>query len=306
MTTLDCWRCGHPSLDTDAFCESCGSPLVTATARRAEQTTGSAAAVSDVGLRRERNEDAFALASSAGRTTLVVCDGVASTPSAGTAASLAARTVLATLTNEEGARVRHPAEVAQRLRDALAVAQRVVSDLALTDPDTSPVDADESREGAPSTTCVAAVVTGSSVQVVSLGDSRAYWLPDSGEQRLLTIDDSEAGAGLSGTSTGAGGATPLSRRLTRWIGADDTGTPPRVHLLDVDAPGVLLLCSDGLWQYFDGPGALSELLTTAAPPDIEPLDLARRLVAAAVSAGGGDNITAAVLPLRPSPVAVEG
>ena len=80
MNAVSCRTCGHPAICTDAFCEACGNPLLTATAARAEQVSGSAAAVSDIGLRRERNEDAFALSSSADRASVVVCDGVASTP----------------------------------------------------------------------------------------------------------------------------------------------------------------------------------------------------------------------------------
>jgi len=306
MTATSCRRCGHAALDADAFCEACGAPLVTATAHQAAQAEGRAAAASDIGLRRERNEDAFALASSTERTILVVCDGVASTPSAGSAAALAARTVLATLTAGHASQLRQPAEVAQLLREALNVAHRVVSDLAVSDPLVATADRDETRDGAPSTTCVVAVALGTSVLVASLGDSRAYWIPQSGEERLLTTDDSEPEALLALQAAVPGRATPLTRHLTRWIGADDSGAPPRVHLLEVDGPGVLLLCTDGLWQYFDRPGALAALVASDSTAPSSALDVAHRLVAAALSAGGGDNVTAAVLPLDPGPTVAVG
>jgi len=299
MNAVSCRTCGHPAICTDAFCEACGNPLLTATAARAEQVSGSAAAVSDIGLRRERNEDAFALSSSADRASVVVCDGVASTPSAGSAAALTARTSLATLTAGLASGVRSPVELAALMRSSLSLAHTVVSELSRSDAPGILVDPADPRDGSPSTTCVAAVAVGTTVLVTGIGDSRAYWVPAGGQEQLLTVDDTEPGAVLAPQPTSAGRSTVLTRHLTRWVGADDPGGPQRVNLLEVASPGVLVLCTDGLWQYFDRPGDLAALIGPQPVERDDGLAVARRLVAGALAAGGGDNITAAVLALGP-------
>ncbi len=67
--------------------------------------------------------------------------------------------------------------------------------------------------------------------------------------------------------------------------------------LEVTEAGLLLLCSDGLWNYFDDPDQLSEV-ATAVRPD-RPIEIARHLTQAALDAGGQDNVTVAALPLEP-------
>jgi serine/threonine protein phosphatase PrpC len=65
---------------------------------------------------------------------------------------------------------------------------------------------------------------------------------------------------------------------------------------EVVRPGVLVLCSDGLWNYFSRPEQLADLLAAA---EDGALDGARRLVRAALDAGGGDNVAVAVVPVGP-------
>jgi len=146
---------------------------------------------------------------------------------------------------------------------------------------------------------------GTTALVAGIGDSRAYWVPDGGPEQLLTVDDTEPGAVLALQPASAGRSTVLTRHLTRWIGADDPGGPPSVRVLQVLAPGLLLLCTDGMWQYFDRPGELAALIgPRVAATDV--LDVARRLVSGALAAGGGDNVTAAVLALGYPSTAVRG
>jgi serine/threonine protein phosphatase PrpC len=59
---------------------------------------------------------------------------------------------------------------------------------------------------------------------------------------------------------------------------------------------VILVCSDGLWNYFPEPARLAEAAPAAAA---EPLEAARTLTRLANEAGGRDNITVVVIPFRP-------
>ena len=91
-------------------------------------------------------------------------------------------------------------------------------------------------------------------------------------------------------------AEPGAGDITRWIGADAESTDPAVIDVEVAAPGVLLLCTDGLWNYVADPEELARLAN--AGPGEGPLSVARRLTDVALHAGGLDNITVAVVPWR--------
>ena len=63
--------------------------------------------------------------------------------------------------------------------------------------------------------------------------------------------------------------------------------------------GVVLLCSDGLWNYEQDASALAGRALPAALTD--PLGAAGELVRFAIDAGGSDNITVVVIPFPPRP-----
>jgi serine/threonine protein phosphatase PrpC len=82
--------------------------------------------------------------------------------------------------------------------------------------------------------------------------------------------------------------------VTRWIGADLTNPEPHVMRFEPPGPGVLLLCSDGLWNYQPAAARLAELALPAALTD--PLSAARTLTSFALDAGGMDNVTVVLAP----------
>jgi serine/threonine protein phosphatase PrpC len=95
--------------------------------------------------------------------------------------------------------------------------------------------------------------------------------------------------------------------VTRWIGADLGESAPHVATFEPPGPGVVLLCSDGLWNYQPEAAKLADLALPSALTD--PLGAAARLVTFALDAGGTDNITAVLAPFppaRPAPAASEG
>ena len=64
--------------------------------------------------------------------------------------------------------------------------------------------------------------------------------------------------------------------------------------------GVLLACTDGLWNYLPDAAELARLALPRALTD--PLGAASDMVRFAVEAGGADNITAVLIP-SPLPAA---
>ncbi|MEJ3748399.1 protein phosphatase 2C domain-containing protein [Actinomycetes bacterium KLBMP 9797] len=264
-----CGGCGSP-VDSGDYCDHCGRRRSVGR-DHAELDLGTVAAVTDVGRRRRRNEDAVAVGRAAGVNVAVVCDGVAtasrSDAAAHDAAEAAVEILLATGSTVGAAR-------------AAAAAARAAA--SASDGDTPP-----------SCTYVSGVVTPDAVTVGWVGDSRAYWLGP--EPAGLTVDDSVAALLAAGRFLPPTvDADPDSRALIRWLGADSGDPEPQVVTFRPTGPGTLLLCSDGLHHYASDPVALT---AAVAGPLV---DVARRLTDVALGGGGHDNIAVALLAFPPS------
>jgi serine/threonine protein phosphatase PrpC len=142
----------------------------------------------------------------------------------------------------------------------------------------------------PSCTFVAAVVAGDVLTVAWCGDSRAYWLPDGAPGVQLSVDDSAAQEQIAaGALRAEAESSPMAHAITRWLGRDAPDLVPRVGELEVDGPGWLMVCSDGLWNYASEPDALAAQIRAVGTT--EPAALALALVRFANAQGGQDNIT---------------
>jgi len=154
---------------------------------------------------------------------------------------------------------------------------------------------------APSCTYTAAVVIpstdGAQIAMGNVGDSRIYWLPEKeADASQLTVDDSLSQELMA---TGLAADSPAVLRgahtITRWLGADSEPQPwadSSVQVVTVTGPGVVLLCSDGLWNYLPGADDLARFCAGK-----QPAAAAHELVEFALGAGGQDNITVVVLPV---------
>jgi serine/threonine protein phosphatase PrpC len=154
--------------------------------------------------------------------------------------------------------------------------------------------------GTPTRQTTSAVVDGTAVTVCWLGDSRVYWLAADGPgSRMLTRDDSVAEEMVASrlASVAEAMASPQAHVITRWLGADLPAPEPHVARFEPEGPGVVLVCSDGLWNYRPEPAGLAAMALPAVQAD--PLAAALALVKFAVDAGGADNITAVLAPFPP-------
>jgi serine/threonine protein phosphatase PrpC len=288
----------------DGYCPSCHQRLTAAERDHVEQDLGQVAGVSDRGLRHSRNEDAMhsAVVDTANGPVVVaiVSDGVSSAPrpdDASMAAVQAAIVVLAEGTDDGG-------DPEQLSRQAVSVASRELNGLAGPD-------------GAPAATYVSAIVTQELITVSWLGDSRAYWLADtpvpagpndtldiSAGSRRVTRDDSLAeelvASGLATMDEAM--ASPQAHVITRWLGADLPDPEAHVEQFAPRGPGVLMLCSDGLWNYRPEAAELAAMVMPAALT--RPLAAAADLAKFALDSGGLDNITVVLVPFPPRPDAV--
>jgi len=256
-----------------------------------EVDLGTAAGVTDRGLRHHQNEDAMALGSEQTLGGLVVvavvCDGVSSSRRGAEASYVAAQAALPILLEA----VRTSGDLAEASRAAVVAGRKSVAGLGEPEGERS------------ATTFLSVVVARSDVTLCWLGDSRAYWLAEAESDSVqLTHDDSVAGgmveAGLA--TEEAAMALPHAHVLTRWLGAeaadldDDPARTPHVEQYSPSGTGVLLACSDGLWNYLPEAAELARLALPRALTD--PLGAADDMVHFAVDAGGADNITAVLIP----------
>lgn len=296
-----CPHCGDRSAsdEPDDFCPSCGLRRPDGT-DRVETALDGAAAISDRGHVRPRNEDAVALGRAAVEegdaggaaargapepvpVAAVVCDGVSSVPNSERAARAAADAALEHLLRSAGT------DGERRTRAAVAAAAAAAAAVVPA-----------GTRNAPSCTLVCGLVepVGGRVTVGWVGDSRAYWLADGAAEppRLLTRDHVAATATPGTLDPAVVAARPDA--ITRWLGAD--GEPePDVVTLTPPGPGLLLLCSDGLWKYVPDAPDLAALAFPALRAG-GPAAVATVLVEAALAAGGEDNVTVAVIPVPPT------
>lgn len=227
------------------------------------------ACVSDTGLVRERNEDAFFV----GRRCIAVADGMGGHVAGEVAAGIAISTVQANASQMEAGE-KAPGEC------VLEANMRVLE----------AASADSALEGM-GTTLTLALVGEDDLKVAHVGDSRAY-LISQGRVTRLTDDHS-----LVGEMVRSGALTPdqaLSHpgrhAITRALGFVDD--------LEVDtgswsfAQGdAVVLCTDGLHDVVSDDEILQAVLSKAGDG---PEAVCASLVALANERGGHDNITVAV------------
>jgi len=285
-----CPHCGTPgAVGADGYCENCGMLAVRPRDHLETDAGRSGAAVTDRGLRHHRNEDAVWLAVRGADIDVVVCDGVSSSFDPDVASAAAVETAGDLLTTAGD-------DLPKQLGVAIAAAGAVVAALATS--------GDPRRAASnPACTIVAACVRGTDIGYGWVGDSRAYWLPAEGPAEQLTEDDSWASQAIAlGASPAQAMRNPKAHAITAWLGADAGPVEARTGRFQATAPGHLVLCSDGLWNYLTDPAVFADTVR-AHLRDGDLITAARTLTAFANDAGGADNITVALVPVTHVPAA---
>ncbi|MFE9400449.1 PP2C family protein-serine/threonine phosphatase [Streptomyces sp. NPDC006530] len=292
-----CVACRAGRVDDDGYCENCGHAQPRERDHM-EQELDSVCAVSDRGLRHHRNEDSFALSSTAlpdgsPAVVAIVCDGVSSATrpdEASAAAAIAANESLLSALPQGT----HPQ---QAMHDAILAAAESVNSLAQEPGQALGHDAHR-HQNAPACTLVGAVSASGLLVVGWVGDSRAYWVPDdrTAAPARLTEDDSWAAQMVAARlmSEADAYADERAHAITGWLGADAYELDPHTASFKPDRPGVVVVCTDGLWNYAEAAEEMARVLPLDAAA--RPLHSAQVLVGHALDGGGHDNVTVAVLP----------
>lgn len=321
-----CPSCSTPAADEDRFCGECGAPLVAAVPpaaaeacicgapasaidedgfccecgrdRRAADPHDHAelslsdgfAAVTDRGRRHAKNEDAVLISEhrrpEGVYRLMVVSDGVSSSfaPDKASAVAVEALRNAAFVTLDRGD------SIEMALEEGCAAAQDVVCAIAFP-PDVNP----------PAATIVAALVFAERAALAWAGDSRAYLLTP--EPKLLTRDDSWLNEVVDSgeLSEEAARKDRSAHAIVSCLGPvdDDETFEPHVETIMLPPASLLMLCSDGLWNYAETPEALAAL-AAKNPAGSDAVAICRALVAFANEQGGRDNISVAMLRTAPS------
>jgi len=283
--TVAC-RCGAgvDRRDSEGYCEVCGRRFDTGNPRDhlEEVLSPELACVTDKGCRHKKNEDAFALGIAGNKIIIVVCDGVSSASHSDEASQRAADTARGVLQ----AAAQPEIDSISLMKSALGQAHLAVCQVQRTG---------DGKLDPPGTTFVAAMVENRTVTLGWAGDSRAYWF-DNEQSQALTQDHSWLNDIVSSgkMSLEEALAQPLAHAITQCLGPLNEEQPEGSYRqFQIPGPGRLLLCSDGLWGYTN---LIEELVERI--PEAPPIEVARSLTDFALSQGGRDNITVAVLQVK--------
>jgi PPM family protein phosphatase len=276
---------GQSKPDEDGYCQVCGLRCVSekeALRKHIEVAVDERlAVVSDIGRRHPSNEDAGAVVRGPGDSViLVVADGVSTAINSASAAQAAVEAALGVLSSWSG-----EATSTDAVRSAIEAANQAV--LAL------PFKPSGGEDG-PETTIVVALCRGGRVALGWAGDSRAYLIGFATEE-ILTVDDSwvEAVVRSGEMQRQQAEADKRAHYVTQVLGMRDQQLDEHMVEREVSSNCVLLLCSDGLWNYFEREGELAEAVRQHN--DGDALSLCQWLVDQANERGGHDNVTVAVL-----------
>ena len=239
------------------------------------------AAKTDVGMKREHNEDSFLVNEDLG--LYVVCDGMGGHAGGETASRLAIQTLERELLS---VRLRgsdpwtssaplEESPLAAALREAIEGACAAVFRTSRANPDLAGMG----------TTCVSLLLNGDKALLGHVGDSRAYLVRD-GDVHQLTEDHSlvneQVRAGL--LSNDEAKNSRLKNIITRSVGFEEDVLVD-VMGLATKAGDRFLLCSDGLSNLVENDEIGAALL------ELELDDVPGKLIQLANARGGDDNIT---------------
>jgi serine/threonine protein phosphatase PrpC/CRP-like cAMP-binding protein len=253
------------------------------------------AAATDKGRARVENEDNFLVDHALGLA--VVCDGMGGHAAGNLASALGVRAFReAVLAGKEQIRdyidcENAPNEVtksdiAHLLHMAANAASRAIHDEAVQ-------SADKAGMG---TTLVAVLILNNHAFVVNVGDSRAYLLRQ-GDLEQLTRDHNVYNELIRRKKLRPEAVNQVAPKnaLTRAVGIYEH-CEAETLVIDVVEGDRILLCSDGLYRYFEPPEGSAEDLRRQLLEDNDQR-VVQSLIDSANALGGRDNITAVVVTL---------
>jgi len=248
---------------------------------------------SDVGKKRDVNEDFFVIKTYCGDVALlVVCDGMGGAQAGEEASRTATQTFVDMVDQLIGDKLAcnlliSEDETLRALESAVLYANRAVHELSKSTPSLSGMG----------TTLVSAVVTNDMLYAVNVGDSRLYLLTEN-EAKQITRDHSYVQYLLDIGALTEEEAASSSRRniITRAVGTEEDVVVD-TFTVSLHEKFYILLCTDGLSNYLDSDDLHRTLWEEAGASAAEEETVRGKvemLIEKANESGGSDNITAVI------------
>ncbi|MBQ9393306.1 MAG: Stp1/IreP family PP2C-type Ser/Thr phosphatase [Oscillospiraceae bacterium] len=235
--------------------------------------------ITDTGLVRTENQDAYAIRHLDGCTLAVVCDGMGGV----SGGQIASRVAVDSFCRQIEANWK-PDMPQNQLEQMLAYSVSAVNDDIRAEAKNHPGC---ERMG---TTLVAALVCGDTLQVLNVGDSRAYHVSTAGIEQISHDHSVVENMVEKGELTPQEARRHPNRNLiTRALGPEEQVRADHFSVSWSEGE-FLLLCSDGLVNTVSDQELLFEIIHGG-----EPDDCLQRLLALAIRRGAPDNVTAVLL-----------
>lgn len=239
--------------------------------------------ITDVGLVRKENQDAYAVreGTDSGHTICVVCDGMGGAAGGKLASRIAVATYLEELEKVLSGSM-DPGQLREASSYAVSLANKAIRTAAGESPEYSGMG----------TTLVSAVVYEGGAVITNVGDSRAYHIAG-GEITRVTRDHSLVQSMVERGDITAEEARrhPNRNLITRALGPDIDAECDG-YICPLAAGEFLLLCSDGLVNTVTDQEILSEVLRGG---DLQ--QSLERLLRIAREHGAPDNVTAVLIEM---------
>ncbi len=232
----------------------------------------------DIGLKREENQDAVRCEYFGHNVLAVVCDGMGG-ERAGKEASALAISEFFQRFSAGYSESMSDEDIRKLLISSVSAANSVIYTRARLD----------FKNFGMGTTCVAAFVNKHAAFIANVGDSRAYLIMENGLHKVTNDHNVAEMLFEQGKITEEEIEThPQRHMLVRAVGVEKTVLTD-TFIFDYEDKISLLLCSDGLSGYCSDEEIYSVILNSSFD------DVAEELINLALSKGGRDNITVAVI-----------
>ncbi|MBR1591448.1 MAG: Stp1/IreP family PP2C-type Ser/Thr phosphatase [Ruminococcus sp.] len=232
----------------------------------------------DIGLKREENQDSVRCEYFGHNVLAVVCDGMGGERAGREASTLAMEEFFQRFSAGYTENMEDE-EIRRLLVSSVSAANSVIYTRAKMD----------LRNFGMGTTCVAAFVTDKSAFIANVGDSRAYLITDGGLHQITTDHNVATLLYEQGKITEEErDCHPQKNMLIRAVGVERTVLTD-TFILDYENQISLLLCSDGLSGYCSDDEIYDVITGTAFD------DVVQALIDLSLRKGGRDNVTVAVI-----------
>lgn len=227
--------------------------------------------LTDIGKRRDLNEDSYSKLETDKFILFVVCDGMGGHQAGEVASSEAVKSLIDFAKDNKDCE-----NLEDLLKDGVARANERVYEKSL----------DDKSYNNMGTTLVSCIIQKDSITIANVGDSRLY-LYRKGDLKQVTVDHSLVNDLLTSGTISEEEAKDFKQKnvITRSLGIEED-IEVDIYKMKLEAKDIILLCTDGLSSQLD-----DEEIKEILAEDISLEERAKNFIEKANDNGGIDNVT---------------